>query len=79
MTWPLPSNGLSEVGQLSGLVNHTREPVDECQGNIGQPMWVKAEGSQGWSAENRHRYPVSCRAMKRCDSSIFLISSSLGL
>jgi hypothetical protein len=30
MTWTLPSNGLSEVGYLSGLVNHTREPVDEC-------------------------------------------------
>jgi hypothetical protein len=29
MTWPLPSNGLSEVGSLSPLVNHTREPVAE--------------------------------------------------
>jgi hypothetical protein len=48
MTWPLLSNGLSEVGQLSTvsvrgptrlaniamvrakLLNHARDPVDEC-------------------------------------------------
>jgi hypothetical protein len=29
MTWLLPSNGLSEVGSLSRLVNHTRAPVAE--------------------------------------------------
>jgi hypothetical protein len=36
MTWPLPSNGLSEVGSLSRLVNHTREPVAEYERDFRQ-------------------------------------------
>ena len=45
---------------------------------IEGPCWADEESSQGWRGESRHRYPVSCRVKKRCEPSIFLISSSLG-